>query len=193
MVLTSNLAIETVARMHGRGPRRGEMATETGGIDALAFRDVLGNFATGVTIITASVEGEQVGMSANSFTSVSLDPPLVLFCAAHSSTTYPRIRAAGHFCVNVLSEAQSDIARLFAVRGVDRFAAISWSPSQTGAAIIDGVVAWVDCEIYAEHVAGDHVVVIGHVVACEAYAMRHPLLFFRGGFGVERPDPEEEP
>ena len=168
------------------------MSTNRGGIDELAFRDVLGNFATGVTIITASVEGEQVGMSANSFTSVSLDPPLVAFCAAHSSTTYPRIREAGHFCVNVLSEEQADVARLFAVRGVDRFAAISWSASRTGAAIIDGGVAWVDCEIYAEHVAGDHVIVVGRVLACEAHAMRHPLLFFRGGFGVERPELEEE-
>lgn len=167
------------------------MSIDRGGIDELAFRDVLGHFATGVTIITATLEGEQVGMSANSFTSVSLDPPLVAFCAAHSSTTYPRIREAGHFCVNVLAEEQADIARLFSVRGVDRFSAISWSASPTGAAIIDGVVAWVDCEIYQEHVAGDHMIVVGHVVACEAYAMRHPLLYFRGSFGVERPEPEE--
>jgi flavin reductase (DIM6/NTAB) family NADH-FMN oxidoreductase RutF len=159
-------------------------------VDELVFRDVLGNFATGVTIITASDDGEQVGMSANSFTSVSLDPPLVAFCAAHSSTTYPRIRSAGHFCVNVLAEEQADIARLFSVRGIDRFAELSWRPGLSGAAIIDGDLAWVDCSIEAEHVAGDHVVVIGRVQACEAFAMRRPLLYFRGQFGVERPEDE---
>jgi flavin reductase (DIM6/NTAB) family NADH-FMN oxidoreductase RutF len=168
------------------------VAEEPGSIDELSFRDVLGNFATGVTIVTATIDGEQVGMSANSFTSVSLDPPLVAFCAAHTSTTYPRIREAGHFCVNVLAEEQADVARLFSLRGVDRFQAISWRPSPTGAAIIDGALAWVDCEIHAEHDAGDHVIVVGRVVACEAFAMRHPLLFFRGGFGVERPEPEED-
>jgi flavin reductase (DIM6/NTAB) family NADH-FMN oxidoreductase RutF len=172
---------------------RGRIVTGNGNdVDELAFRDVLGHFATGVTIITATDEGEQVGMSANSFTSVSLDPPLVAFCAAHSSTTYPRIRSAGHFCVNVLAEHQADVARLFSVRGVDRFAALDWGPSPTGAAIIEGSLAWVDCEIFAEHVAGDHVIVVGKVVACEAYAMRHPLLYFRGDFGVERPESEEE-
>lgn len=168
------------------------MADERDDVDELAFRDVLGHFATGVTIITATDQGEQVGMSANSFTSVSLDPPLVAFCAAHSSTTYPRIRQAGHFCVNVLAEHQAEVARLFSVRGVDRFSAIEWTASPTGAAIIEGSLAWVDCEIFAEHVAGDHVIVVGKVVACEAYAMRHPLLFFRGSFGVERPEPEED-
>ena len=167
------------------------MVGEGNDVDELAFRDVLGHFATGVTIVTANDGGEQVGMSANSFTSVSLDPPLVAFCAAHSSTTWPRIRSAGHFCVNVLAEHQADVAKLFSVRGVDRFAAIEWVPSATGAAIIEGALAWVDCEIYDEHVAGDHVIVIGKVVGCEAFAMRHPLLFFRGGFGVERPEPED--
>ena len=161
-------------------------------VDELTFRDVLGNFATGVTIITANDNGEQVGMSANSFTSVSLDPPLVAFCAALTSTTYPRIQRAGHFCVNVLGEEQADIGRLFSVRGVDRFAEISWRPSDTGAAIIEGDLAWLDCTIEAEYLAGDHLVVIGRVHACEAFAMRRPLLFFRGTFGVERPEDEEE-
>ena len=169
-----------------------ESAPVAGGVDELTFRDVLGNFATGVTIITANDDGEQVGMSANSFTSVSLDPPLVAFCAAHTSTTYPRIRKAGHFCVNVLAEEQADIARMFSVRGIDRFAEISWRPANSGAAIIDGDLAWVDCTIEAEHVAGDHVIVIGKVMACEAFAMRRPLLFFRGEFGVERPEDEPE-
>jgi 3-hydroxy-9,10-secoandrosta-1,3,5(10)-triene-9,17-dione monooxygenase reductase component len=178
--------VSTVAK------RGSSVAGEVQGVDELAFRDVLGQFATGVTIITANDQGEQVGMSANSFTSVSLDPPLVAFCAAHSSTTYPRIRRAGHFCVNVLSEHQADVARLFSVRGIDRFSAIDWRPSPTGAAIIEDSLAWVDCEILAEHVAGDHVIVVGLVVACEAYAMRHPLLYFRGDFGVERPESDEE-
>lgn len=157
-------------------------------IDPLHFRNVLGHFATGVTIITADNGGELVGMSANSFTSVSLDPPLVAFCAAYSSTTYPHIRAAGRFCVNVLDEDQTDVARLFAARGVDRFAEIDWERSPEGNAIIEGALAWVDCTIEAEHDAGDHVIVVGRVHACDADPMRHPLLFFRGNFGVERPE-----
>ena len=156
-------------------------------MSALRFRDVLGHFATGVTIITAEDAGEMVGMSANSFTSVSLEPPLISFCAAYSSTTYPHIQRARNFCVNVLEERQSEVARLFSTRGIDRFAAISWTRSPGGAAIIDGGLAWLDCTIEAEHDAGDHVIVVGRVNDCEAFAMRHPLLFFRGTFGLERP------
>ena len=86
------------------------------------FRAVLGHFATGVTIITALDDGEPVGMAANSFTSLSLDPPLILFCVAHSSSTWPRIERAGTFAVNILGEDHEELSQLFARRGVDRFA-----------------------------------------------------------------------
>lgn len=158
-------------------------------IEPARFRDVLGHFATGVTIVTAIDGDDLVGMSANSFSSVSLDPPLVLFCAALTSTTYPRIRRAGRFTISVLAEDQVDTARIFAVRGIDRFAAVEWSPAPSGGPIMDGCLAWLDCALDAEHLAGDHLIVVGRVLACEAYAMRHPLLFFRSTFGVERPAP----
>ena len=129
-------------------------ATPTGdAVDELRFRDVLGNFATGVTIITANDNGEQVGMSANSFTSVSLDPPLVAFCAAHTSTTYPRIQRAGHFCVNVLAEEQADIGRLFRSAGSIASPRSPGDHPTPGAAIIEGDLAWLDCTIEAEHLS----------------------------------------
>jgi len=149
------------------------------------FRSVLSNFATGVTIITARDGEEIVGMSANSFTSVSLEPPLVAFCAARSSTTYPRIRRAGGFCVNVLADDQAELAKLFSRLGVDRFAEISWGPAPSGAAILEGVLAWVDCTITAEHPAGDHVIVVGEVRYLGAAPARSPLLFFQSSYGME--------
>ena len=97
--------------------------------DEASFRTVLGHFATGVTIITAMDGDEPIGVSANSFTSVSLDPPLVLFCAAKVSTTWPRIEAAGRFTVNILNEHQEDVCRVFATKGADRFSRIGWRTS----------------------------------------------------------------
>jgi flavin reductase (DIM6/NTAB) family NADH-FMN oxidoreductase RutF len=156
-------------------------------VDPARFRQVLARFATGVTIITAISNGEPVGMSANSFTSLSLDPPLVLFCAAESSTTYPRIRGARRFCVNVLAEQQQDVAQLFAVRGADRFERAEWHPGLTGSPVLEGVLAYLECEIETEHVAGDHVIVVGRVLDLGSSTERRPLLFFDGGYGIERP------
>ena len=161
-------------------------------IDSSRFREVLGNFATGVTIITAYDELGFVGMAANSFTSVSLDPPLVSFCAAHTSTTYPKIRSAGHFCVNVLAEGQHEVARLFAAEGVDRFGAIETTPSLLGAPILEGVLAWIDCVIEDEFPAGDHVIVLGRVVDFAVDEEQEPLLYFRGHFAVERSEAERQ-
>lgn len=152
-------------------------------IDAARFRQVLGHFATGVTIITASEGGEPYGLAVNSFTSVSLDPPLVLFCAAHSSSTWPHIRDAGHFCVNILQEDQEDLVRLFATKGADRFKAVGWETAETGAPVLRDVLAWIDCEIDAIHEAGDHDLVVGRVHAVHMEHEGKPLVFFRGGYG----------
>lgn len=152
-------------------------------IDAAHYRKVLGHFATGVTIISAVDGGEPVGMAANSFTSVSLSPPLVLFCAAHSSTTWPRIRSAGAFCVNVLAEDQEELCRLFATKGADRFNGVGWRPGPSGSPIIADVLAWIDCRIEATHEAGDHVIVVGRALAMDAALHGKPLLFYRGGYG----------
>lgn len=164
-----------------------DLSDDTRTIDAAHYRMVLGHFATGVTIITAFDGGEPVGMAANSFTSVSLDPPLVLFCAAHSSSTWPRIRSAGAFCVNILTEDQEELSRLFATKGADRFNGVGWRPGPSGSPIIADVLAWIDCRIEAEHDAGDHVIVVGRVLAMDAARAGKPLVFYRGGYGRFEP------
>lgn len=151
--------------------------------DEAAFREVLGRFATGVTIVTAVAGDEPVGMAVNSFTSVSLDPPLVLFCAARTSTTWPRIRSARRFAVNILGDHQEGVSRLFATRGADRFGSVAWHVGVSGAPLLDDVLAFVDCTIEAEHDAGDHVIVVGRVLDLGIGAECGPLLFHGGGYG----------
>lgn len=150
---------------------------------ASSFREVLGHFATGVAVVTAVDDGTPVGMAANSFTSVSLDPPLVLFCAAKTSTTWPRIERAPGFSVNILSDRQEELSRVFATKGADRFRGVAWTPGASGAPVLDGVLAHVDCIFEAEHEAGDHVIVVGRVLDLGIAAEAGPLLFHRGGYG----------
>jgi 3-hydroxy-9,10-secoandrosta-1,3,5(10)-triene-9,17-dione monooxygenase reductase component len=151
--------------------------------DAAALRTVLGHFATGVAIITAVDGDEPVGMACNSFTSVSLDPQLVLFCAAKSSSTWPRIQAAQKWAANILAEDGEEVCRLFAQKGADRFAHIAYTTGRTGAPVLDDAIAFVDCETVAEHDAGDHVIVVGRVLELGYAAEGRPLLFYRGGYG----------
>ena len=149
------------------------------------FRGVMGHFATGVTIVTAVDGDEPVGLTAQSFTSLSLDPPLILFCPGKTSSTWPRIKQAGSFCVNILGQAQEAICRTFAASGTDKFAGVTWTPSDvTGAPVLDDVLAWVDCTLEAEHDAGDHIIVVGRVVDLSMEQEGKPLLFYRGGFGT---------
>jgi flavin reductase (DIM6/NTAB) family NADH-FMN oxidoreductase RutF len=153
-------------------------------VDGARFRQVLGHFPTGVTVITAITDAGPVGLAVGSFFSVSLDPPLVAFCAGKSSTSYPKIAEAGHYCVNVLADEQEDICRVFASKGDDKFATIGWRPSPaTGAPVINDVLAWIDCDIHAVHEAGDHYIVIGRVHELEVGHEGGPLVFFRGGYG----------
>ena len=151
--------------------------------DSAIYRTVLGHFATGVTIVTARDGDEPVGMACNSFTSVSLEPPLVLFCAAKSSTTWPRIQNAHHFCVNVLPEDGESVCRVFATKGADRFSAVTHNRGATGAPILADALAYIDCETEVEHDAGDHVIVVGRVVELGYATEGKPLLFYRGGYG----------
>jgi 3-hydroxy-9,10-secoandrosta-1,3,5(10)-triene-9,17-dione monooxygenase reductase component len=143
----------------------------------------MGHFATGVTIVTATDAEGPVGMACNSFTSVSLDPPLVLFCAAKSSSTWPRIQSAHHFAVNVLSEDDEQVCRIFATKDVDRFANVTHQRGVTGAPILADALAYIDCETEVEHDAGDHVIVVGRVVELGYATEGKPLLFYRGGYG----------
>ena len=150
---------------------------------SLHFRDVLGRFASGVTVVTARELGRPVGLTCQSFTSVSLDPPLVLFVAAHSSRAWPVIRAAGRFCVNVLAADQAWVSNVMASRGSDKFADLDWEPSAvTGSPTLPGALAYVDCTLEAVHPGGDHDVVIGRVVDLRASAPGDPLLFYRGRY-----------
>jgi flavin reductase (DIM6/NTAB) family NADH-FMN oxidoreductase RutF len=153
-------------------------------IDGATFRRVLGHYPTGVCVVTAiEADGTAVGMAIGSFTSVSLDPPLVAFFPDRRSTSWPRIRAAGRFCANVLASDQQAVCRRFATSGGDRFADISHRVSANGSPILDGVVAWIDCDLHAVHEAGDHFIVLGRVKGLEVENARAPLLFFQGAYG----------
>jgi flavin reductase (DIM6/NTAB) family NADH-FMN oxidoreductase RutF len=151
--------------------------------DSARFRQVLGHFPTGVVVVTAIDGDEPVGLAIGSFSSVSLDPPLVGFFPDRSSTSWPRIERAGVFAVNILGEHQEDVCRTFASKGGDKFAGIGWKPGRSGSPIIDGVIAWIDCEIGVVVDAGDHFFVTGKVLDLDVAAEAGPLLFFRGGYG----------
>ena len=151
--------------------------------DPAALRTVLGHFATGVAIVTALDGDEPVGMACNSFTSVSLEPQLVLFCAAKSSTTWPRIQAGRKWAANILGEDAEEVCRLFAQKGADRFAHIAYTAGRSGAPLLDSAIAFVDCETVEEHDAGDHVIVVGKVLELGYSSDGKPLLFYRGGYG----------
>ena len=149
--------------------------------DAAALRSALGAFATGVTIVTARAPGtgEPVGFTANSFTSVSLDPPLLLVCLAHTAASYATFCAVESFAVNVLSAEQEETARVFARRGADKFAATAWTEGRHGAPLIEGSLAIFDCDMHERVAIGDHDVLFGHVIGF----CRRPgqALVFHGG------------
>ena len=151
-------------------------------VNPAAFRHVLGHVPTSVAVVTAMVDGVPTGMTVGSFTSVSLDPPLVAFFAGYNSGSVAGIRQAGSFCVNVLTEDQQQICQTFAARGVDRFADIAWRVAGNGTPRLDGAMAWVECDLESVVDAGDHVIVMGRVTRLEAgRAEQRPMVFFNGG------------
>ncbi|MCX5142073.1 flavin reductase family protein [Streptomyces sp. NBC_00338] len=159
-------------------------------LDPVEFRRVLGHFASGVTVVTAHDPDDPAGpagFACQSFASLSLDPPLVTFMVARTSTTWPRIARAGAFCVNILGADQGPLCRGFAVSGADKFAGVAYSPAPaTGSPRLDSVPAWIDCRIQAVHTGGDHLIVVGRVEALGASVDgdgEGPLLFHRGTFG----------
>ncbi|MFI6949584.1 flavin reductase family protein [Streptomyces sp. NPDC050422] len=158
-------------------------------LDRGEFRRVLGHFASGVTVVTAHDPDDPAGpagFACQSFASLSLDPPLVTFMVARTSTTWPRIARAGAFCVNILGADQGALCRGFAVSGADKFAGVAYSPAPTtGSPLLRDVPAWVDCRIQAVHTGGDHLIVVGRVEALGAAEGDGPgpLLFHRGVFG----------
>lgn len=150
---------------------------------ARRFRDVLGRFASGVTVVTATSNGEPVGMTCQSFSSVSLDPPLVLFVPAKTSRAFPLMQRAGKFAVNFLASDQAELSNVMASRGVDKFSDVDWRPSEvTGSPLLEGALGYVDCTIHAVHEAGDHFIVIGRVLDLAATDEPDPLLFYQGRY-----------
>jgi flavin reductase (DIM6/NTAB) family NADH-FMN oxidoreductase RutF len=163
-------------------------------VDSRVMRDVLGHFASGVTVVTAMTPDGPIGFTCQSFSSLSLDPPLVAFAPARTSSTWPRLREAGRFCVNVLSEDQSGLSQAFARSGTDKFAGVSWAPSPHGSPVLDGVVAWIDGELWAEYDGGDHTIVVARVLDLGADPARRPLVFHRGNYGLQAAlDPADGP
>lgn len=157
-------------------------------IDAGRYRGVLGGFPTGVVVVTADTPGGPVGLAIGSFTSVSLVPPLVGFLPDKASSSWPRIEAAGSFCVNVLADDQVHVCAQFAARGADRYAGITWRVAATGAPVLDGALAWMDCAVESVVDAGDHHFVIGRVLDLGiARDDAGPLVFFRGRYGRFEP------
>ena len=151
--------------------------------DSRAYRDTMGQFCTGVVIVTGVQAGKLVGFAAQSFVSLSLEPPLVAVCPGKASTSWPRIRASGHFCINILADDQQEVSDVFAQTG--KAADVAWATRRTGAPILDGAMAYVECSLAAEHDAGDHTVAVGEVIGFETLReAAKPLLYFRGGYGV---------
>lgn len=148
------------------------------------FRTTLGQYPTGVSVITAmDAEHTPIGMVVGSFSSVSLDPPLVAFMPMVSSRTWAQIRSIGRFCVNILAADQESICRAFSAKSGDKYAGVSWDPAPSGSPVLADAVAWIDCEIEAVHSAGDHDIVIGRVIDLDVRNPQLPLLFFQGGYG----------
>ena len=130
-----------------------------------AMRATLGHFASGIVVVTATGPDGPLGFTCQSFASLSLDPPLVSFSPARTSSTWPRIRASGRFCINVLAEDQERFSDQFARSGTDKYAGVPWRPGPSGAPVLDGVCAWIDCALWREYDGGDHTIVLGQVAA----------------------------
>jgi 3-hydroxy-9,10-secoandrosta-1,3,5(10)-triene-9,17-dione monooxygenase reductase component len=157
------------------------------GVDKQELRHIMGHYATGASIVTAMWEGQPHGLAVNSLTSVSLEPPLILFCPAKQSETWPAIRDAGHFVVNILAHGQEYLCRTFAKKDVDRFADIGYHESPSGSPVLNDVLAYLECRIEQIYDAGDHFVTLGRVLDLGVAGDAPPLVFYRGDFhGLSR-------
>jgi 3-hydroxy-9,10-secoandrosta-1,3,5(10)-triene-9,17-dione monooxygenase reductase component len=170
----------------GGEQRRGGGMTE---VSARLLRDVVGHYPSGVTVVTGMWEGLPAGFSCQSFHSLSLEPPMIMLLVGRASTSWPRIRNAGRFCVNILADSQEELARTFAISGADKFADVGWTPSPNGSPILDGGTGWLDCDLGNEYDGGDHLIVTGHVTALGAETSLSPLVFHRGMFRTMNEEP----
>jgi flavin reductase (DIM6/NTAB) family NADH-FMN oxidoreductase RutF len=152
------------------------------------FRVALGMFATGVTIVTArTAEGELVGLTANSFNSVSLDPPLVLWSLSRAAASLPAFSTGSHYAINILAADQQELAKRFATKDVDRFADVNFIDGVAGAPLLAGAAATFECFNRSRYEEGDHVIFVGEVERCSHHAGASPLLFHGGKFYAEHP------
>ncbi|MFB7181902.1 flavin reductase family protein [Streptomyces sp. NPDC056257] len=154
-------------------------------IDPRAFREVLGAFASGITVVAAvGDDGRPAGLACQSFASLSLDPPLVLLCVGRSSTSWPAVQAAGRFGVSILAEEQRAVCEALGRRGGEKFADVGWEASRHGAVHITGALATLDCALETVHEAGDHHLVTARVLALAARDGGAPLLYFRSDYAT---------
>lgn len=161
-------------------------AAEPVGVQDL--KSVMGHFATGVAVVTAMEDAGPVGVTCQTFLSLSLDPPLVALAPSKSSTSWPKIRAAGQFCVNILASSQVRVCRAFARSGGYKFEGVEWVQGLTGSPVILGSLAWVECRLELAHDAGDHELIVGRVVSLAA-GEGEPLLYYRSQFASIGPAP----
>jgi 4-hydroxyphenylacetate 3-hydroxylase, reductase component len=160
-------------------------------VEPQAFRNCLGQFATGVTVVTANIGGELVGLTVNSFASVSLNPPLILWSIGESSTSYAKFSATSSFAINVLAEDQILLSRHFGKSGVEKFSTVSWTKGQNGAPILDGVAAFFECGTESQHRGGDHLIVVGRVWRAVQFE-RNALLFAQGRYRIASDHPGDQ-
>lgn len=152
-------------------------------IDPSTFRATLGRFASGITVITArDADGRDVGMTVSAFSSLSLDPPLVLICIDNGASVAPVLEHCELFGINVLSDEQEPISRRFAEKEMDRFEGVAYHRGQHGIALLDGALAQMECRVHARYPAGDHTILVG-AVEVTAVHEGHPLVYYRGGYG----------
>lgn len=151
------------------------------GIDEFRFRQTMGHFATGVTVVTTEQEGKLYGMTVSSFSSLSLKPPLILVCVDRTVSTHDVIAKAGCFAVNILEKRQEHLSRRFATREIDKFVGVAWRAGQLGMPLLEGALATIECRIHEQFPGGDHTIFVGQVVNTEIREGA-PLLYYRGGY-----------
>ncbi len=151
-------------------------------LDPATFRSVLGRFAAGVTVLTAQDEtGKDHGMTVSAFCSLSLEPTLVLACIEQSAVMHDVLKGATQFAINILAADQESIARRFAEQLEDRFDGLGYGRGLTGAALLEGTLGYIECDLVDRHPGGDHTIIVGEVIAAAAHDHR-PLLYYRGGY-----------
>lgn len=165
-----------------------EPVGESPTLEQARYRQVMGHFASGVTVITTASPSGPRGFTCQAFAALSLEPALVAFAPSRGSATWAHINSSGAFCVNLLTADQEPLARVFATKGADKFSGVGWAPGATRSPILADVLAWVECRLVETHGGGDHLLVVGEVVELGTGAPRaEPLVFYRGGFGRFEP------